>query len=54
MGVVFDEVVGNVEPAETPAPPEDKQEPAPAESSPARIRRELHRLEQRAARLHAD
>ena len=54
-GIVFDEVVGEVQPEAAPAPPSEKQ-PARTASplSPHQIRRELARLAEREARLKAD
>ncbi len=55
MPVVFDEVVGQVEPERAPAP----AEPQPGrvdqkESDPEKLRQALRRVEQRAERLRAD
>ena len=54
MAVVFDEVVGTVEPEAAPVPEQPERLPTPQEPSLDKVRVYLKRLEQRAARLRAD
>ena len=56
MGVVFDEVVGEVEGDSTPVSEEQEDQSAPEglQLDPGIIRQYLSRLEQRNARLRAD
>jgi hypothetical protein len=54
MGVIFDEVVGQVE-SDSPPPAEEKQENAAFKAaSLEKARQALRRLDERAARLAAD
>ena len=54
MAVIFDEVVGTVEPEAAPAPEQPERLPTSQEPSLDKVRVYLRRLEQRAARLRAD
>ncbi len=55
MPVVFDEVIGQVEPERVPVPAEPQPNLAePKESDPQKLRQALRRVEMRAERLRAD
>ena len=54
MAVVFDQVVGTVEPEAAPVSEPPERLPAPQEPSLDQVRVYLRRMEQRAARLRAD
>lgn len=53
MGIVFDEVVGSIEPERTAEQAPPPSGPAPKEPRPEVIRRQLRWLQQREARLRA-
>lgn len=54
MAIIFDEVIGSVEPEPAAPADEQRQQEQPHEPDPAALRGQIQRIEQRAKRLRAD